>query len=125
MSDTYFIGLEFRSTFVVQDVASALQVSYDNGAAGSFTILRTQVGYFVIFERSAIEDAEYVSARMSAAPSLSLEHHAQRQLHDELKDGAIGAEAVDVLEGLSLGAAQCFDFSTGAIESLIGDLEFD
>ncbi len=116
----YFIAAETVSIGPMTDLVKALQTAFDNGADGSFKVLVTHApSYMVIFERSAVNDKEYVGKR--AEQNISIETSAMQQLAAELEEGGAGAVAAGIMDTLRNGDAQCFDFDSGAILSMALD----
>ena len=110
----YFIAAETVSIGPMTDLVKALQTAFDNGADGSFKVLVTHApSYMVIFERSAVNDKEYVGKR--AEQNISIETSAMQQLAAELEEGGAGAVAAGIMD------TQCFDFDSGAILSMALD----
>ena len=115
----YFISTEINAVGKMEDLAKDLQTCYDNGTDGSFKIVATSTpGYMVLFERDAASDGEYIRGQLGA-DGKSLELVAMQQLADELREGWERSDVVaPVIEALEKGWGNCFDFESGALESI-------
>lgn len=121
MSTTYFIAASMPAVIPTQDVCTALQAAYDEGAEGSFQILQADAqSYLVIFQRDAALDSEYITRRYSSAPHVAPIDHARMQLADELADAGSGVAIEHLVEDLrGPHRGRVFDFDAGAIEALV------
>lgn len=109
---SYLILVEVPAKGSIEDLVSALQNGYDNGAAGQFQVVSTrEPGYMVTFLRTVAErDLQYLRERVTQG-SQSLRLAAMQQLAAELAEGGVGKAATPVVEDLRNGDAQIVDFN--------------